>query len=71
MNDMKISLGADVRLHGVDVMLDYLTEKGSEITWYDRKKARHNTGRMWPNVLRLMSNLLRLTRGSCSVVFSP
>jgi ribose 5-phosphate isomerase B len=31
---MKISLGADERLHVVDVTINYLEEKGYEVTWY-------------------------------------
>ena len=30
---MKISVGADDRLHVVDVVLDYLKEKGYRVSW--------------------------------------
>jgi len=46
---MKISIGADERLHVVDIAIDYLKEKGHEVTWYGPKKG--NT-QPWPDVAR-------------------
>jgi len=31
---MKIAVGADERLHVVDVALDYLKEKGHQVIWH-------------------------------------
>jgi ribose 5-phosphate isomerase B len=46
---MKISLGADERLHVVDVALDYLKEKGHEVTWYGPEKGETQP---WPDVAK-------------------
>ena len=46
---MKISIGADGRLHVVDVALDYLKEKGHEVTWHGPDK---NETQPWPDVAR-------------------
>ena len=46
---MKIAIGADERLHVVDIALDYLKEKGHDITWY----GPENSGTQpWPDVAR-------------------
>jgi ribose 5-phosphate isomerase B len=46
---MKISIGADERLHVVDVVLDYLKEKGYETTWYGPEKGATQP---WPEVAK-------------------
>ena len=46
---MKISVGADERLHIVDVALDYLKEKGHEVVWYGPEKGETQP---WPDIAR-------------------
>lgn len=46
---MKISIGADERLHLVEVVLDYLEEKGHEVTWYGPEKGETQP---WPDVAK-------------------
>jgi len=46
---MKISLGADERLHVVDVALEYLKGKGHQIIWYGPEKGKTQP---WPDVAR-------------------
>lgn len=46
---MKISLGADERQHIVDVTLDYLKERGHDVTWYGPSKGDTQP---WPEVAR-------------------
>lgn len=46
---MKISLGADERLHVVDVALDYLKEKGYQVTWHGPEKGGTQP---WPDIAR-------------------
>jgi len=46
---MKISIGADERLHVVDVVLDYLKETGYDVTWHGPKKGETQP---WPSVAR-------------------
>lgn len=46
---MRISIGADERSHVVDVALDYLEEKGYEVTWYGPEKGETQP---WPDVAR-------------------
>jgi len=46
---MKISIGADERLHVVDIAIDYLKEKGHQVTWYGPEKG--NT-QPWPDIAR-------------------
>jgi ribose 5-phosphate isomerase B len=45
----KISIGADERLHVIDVALDYLKEKGYQVTWYGPEKGETQP---WPDVAR-------------------
>ncbi|MFL7870064.1 MAG: RpiB/LacA/LacB family sugar-phosphate isomerase [Anaerolineales bacterium] len=49
MNSLKIAVGADERLHVVDVALDYLKEKGYEVIWYGPKKGETQP---WPDVAK-------------------
>jgi len=46
---MKISIGADERLHVVEVALDYLQGKGHTVTWYGPEKGDTQP---WPDVAR-------------------
>lgn len=46
---MKISIGADERLHVVDIAINYLKEKGYEVTWYGPEKGDTQP---WPDVAR-------------------
>ena len=46
---MKISIGADERLHVVDVALDYLQDKGYQVTWHGPNKGKTQP---WPDVAR-------------------
>ena len=46
---MKISVGADERLHVVEVALDYLKEKGHEVAWYGPEKGGTQP---WPDIAR-------------------
>jgi len=46
---MRISIGADERLHVVEVALDYLKEQGHEVTWYGPQKSETQP---WPEVAR-------------------
>lgn len=46
---MKISIGADERLHVVDVVLDYLKDNGHQATWYGPEKGET---RPWPEIAR-------------------
>ena len=46
---MKISIGADERLHVVDVALAYFKEKGHQVTWYGPEKGETQP---WPDVAR-------------------
>jgi len=49
MSSKKISIGADERLHVVDVALDYLKEKGYQVTWYGPQKGETQP---WPDIAR-------------------
>jgi ribose 5-phosphate isomerase B len=46
---MKISVGADERLYVVDVVLDYLKEKGHEAIWHGPEKGKTQP---WPDVAK-------------------
>lgn len=46
---MKISLGADERLHIVEVTIDYLQKKGVEVIWHGPEKG---DTKPWPTVAR-------------------
>jgi ribose 5-phosphate isomerase B len=46
---MKLSVGADERLHVVDVVLEYLKEQGHDVTWYGPEKGDTDP---WPEVAR-------------------
>ena len=46
---MKISVGADERLHVLEVTLDYLKEKGHEVIWHGPDKDETQP---WPDVAK-------------------
>ncbi len=46
---MKLSVGADERLHVVDVVLEYLKEQGHDVTWYGPEMGETDP---WPEVAR-------------------
>lgn len=46
---MKISVGADERLPVVDVVLDYLRDKGHEVIWHGPEKGETKP---WPEVAK-------------------
>ncbi len=46
---MKYSIGADERLHVVDTVLEALTKRGVEITWYGPEKGATAP---WPEIAR-------------------
>ena len=46
---MKVSCGADERFHVVDITLDYLREKGYEVTWHGPEKDETHP---WPEVAK-------------------
>jgi len=46
---MKVSVGADERLYVVDVVLDYLQDKGHEVIWHGPEK---DATQPWPDVAK-------------------
>ena len=46
---MKISVGADERLYVVDVVLDYLKDKGHQVIWQGPEKGKTQP---WPEVAK-------------------
>jgi ribose 5-phosphate isomerase B len=46
---MKISVGADERLYVVDVVLDYLKDKGLQVIWHGPEKGKTQP---WPEVAK-------------------
>ncbi len=46
---MKVSVGADERLYVVDVVLDYLQDKGHEVIWHGPEKGATQP---WPDVAK-------------------
>ncbi|RME88617.1 MAG: RpiB/LacA/LacB family sugar-phosphate isomerase [Anaerolineae bacterium] len=47
---MKLAVGADERLHVVEVVLDYLREKGHQVVWYGPEGEGETVP--WPQVAR-------------------
>lgn len=66
MNEMKISVGADERLHVVDIVLDYLKEKGHEVTWYGPKKGATQP---WPEVAKCVALDVRSAEADEGILF--
>ncbi|GAB4579537.1 MAG: RpiB/LacA/LacB family sugar-phosphate isomerase [Anaerolineales bacterium] len=46
---MQLSVGADERLRVVEVVLDYLAEKGHQVTWYGPEAGKTEP---WPEIAR-------------------
>ena len=63
---MKISVGADERLHVVDVVLDYLKEKGHEVTWYGPEKGATQP---WPEVAKRVALDVRSAEADEGILF--
>jgi ribose 5-phosphate isomerase B len=66
MNKLKISVGADERLHVVDVVLDYLKEKGHEVTWYGPEKGATQP---WPEVAKRVALDVRSAEADEGILF--
>ena len=65
-NIMRISVGADERLHVVDVILDYLKDKGYEVTWYGPAKEKTEP---WPDVARRVAQDVAAGRANEGILF--
>lgn len=63
---MKIAVGADERLHVVDVVLDYLAEKGHEFIWYGPEKGKTIP---WPLVARQVAEDVAAGRAENGILF--
>jgi ribose 5-phosphate isomerase B len=63
---MKISVGADERLHIVDVVLDYLQEKGHQVTWYGPETGETQP---WPNVAKCVALDVQSAKADEGILF--
>jgi ribose 5-phosphate isomerase B len=63
---MKISVGADERLHIVDVVLDYLQENGHQVTWYGPETGETQP---WPEVAKRVALDVRSARADEGILF--
>jgi ribose 5-phosphate isomerase B len=63
---MKIAIGADERLHVVDVVLDYLREKGHQVTWYGPEKGQT---RPWPEVAKRVALDIQAAEADEGILF--
>lgn len=63
---MKISIGADERLHVVDVVLDYLKEKGHEVHWYGPEKGETQP---WPEVAKRVALDVQSAKADEGILF--
>lgn len=63
---MRISVGADERLHVVDAVLDYLKEKGYEVIWHGPDKSETQP---WPDVARRVSLDVQSVSASEGILF--
>ena len=63
---MKLSLGADERLHVVETTLQYLQEKGHEVTWYGPEPGQTDP---WPEVARCVAEDVAAGRADEGVLF--
>ena len=63
---MKLSLGADERLHIVEVTIKYLTEKGHEVTWYGPEPGATQP---WPDVARRVAEDVAAGRADEGILF--
>ncbi len=66
MNKIKISIGADERLHIVDIALDYLKEKGCDVTWYGPEKDETHP---WPDVAKRVSLAVQSAEADEGILF--
>jgi ribose 5-phosphate isomerase B len=63
---MKISVGADERLYVVDVVLDYLLDKGYEVIWHGPEKGETQP---WPDVAKRVSLDVQSATVSAGILF--
>ena len=63
---MKIAIGADERLHVVDVVLDYLREKGHQVTWYGPEKGQTQP---WPEVAKRVALDIQVAEADEGILF--
>ena len=63
---MKISVGADERLHVVEVTLDYLKEKGHEVIWHGPEKGETHP---WPEVAKRVALDVRFAEADEGLLF--
>ena len=63
---MKLSLGADERLHVVETTLQYLQEKGHEVTWYGPEPGQTDP---WPEVARCVAEDVAAGRADEGILF--
>ena len=63
---MKISVGADERLHIVDVALDYLKENGHNVTWHGPEKGEMQP---WPDVAKRVSLDIQSVEANEGILF--
>jgi ribose 5-phosphate isomerase B len=66
MSKMKISVGADERLHVVDVTLSYLNEKGYQVTWFGPEKGETQP---WPDVARQVALAVQSAEADEGILF--
>jgi ribose 5-phosphate isomerase B len=63
---MKIAVGADERLHVVDVILDHLSEMGHEVIWYGPEKGDTAP---WPLVAHQVGGDVAADRVESGILF--
>lgn len=63
---MKIAVGADERLHVVDVILDHLSEMGHELIWHGPEKGEIAP---WPEVAHQVGGDVAAGRAECGILF--
>lgn len=63
---MKISIGADERLNVVDVTLDYLKERGHDVTWHGPEKGETQP---WPDVARRVAQDVQSGKADEGILF--
>ena len=63
---MKLSIGADERLHVVETTLQYLKEKGHEVTWYGPEPGNTHP---WPEVARQVAEDVAAGRVDEGILF--
>lgn len=63
---MKISVGADERKYIVDIALDYLKEKGHQVTWHGPEKGETQP---WPDVAKRVALDIQSTEADEGILF--